>query len=121
MIVRTRVTTGSPFASLKSGSSYKSIFQKIRSPAKSNAPKSCSPCGSLSSVKSENAITWRTISACSSADLALFEDAILGRRPLPDAPTLHCASGLPTNDKEKEERKFHCGLHKATQGARQLA
>ena len=50
-----------------------------------------------------------------------FGDAILGRQPLPDALTWHCASSLQTNDTGREERKFHCGLHKAIQGARRLA
>lgn len=47
MIVSTRVTTGSPFEPLTSGSSYKSILKNTRWPSASNAPKSCSSCGSL--------------------------------------------------------------------------
>jgi hypothetical protein len=54
-------------------------------------------------------------------EIALVGDAILGRRPLPDALTWHCATSLQTNDTGREERKFHCGLHKAIQGARRLA
>ena len=42
MIVSTRVTTGSPFALLTSGSSYKSILKKIVWPSASKDPKSCS-------------------------------------------------------------------------------
>ena len=54
-------------------------------------------------------------------EIALVGDAILGRQPLPDALTWHCASSLQTNDTGREERKFHCGLHKAIQGTRRLA
>jgi hypothetical protein len=56
-------------------------------------------------------------------DLAIYDysDRLLGRRPLPDALTWHCASSLQTNDTGREERKFHCGLHKAIQGTRRLA
>ena len=54
-------------------------------------------------------------------EIALVGDAILGRQLLPDALTWHCASSLQTNDTGREERKFHCGLHKAIQGTRRLA
>jgi hypothetical protein len=51
MIVSTRVTTGSPFGFLTSGSSYKSILKKITAPSALNDPKSCSPYGSLALQK----------------------------------------------------------------------
>jgi hypothetical protein len=54
-------------------------------------------------------------------EIALVGDAIPGRQPLPDALTRHCASSPQTNDTGREERKFHCGLHKAIQGARRAA
>ena len=41
------------------------------------------------------------------------------RQPLPDAPTAR--QPLQTNDTGREERKFHCGLHKAIQGTGRLA
>ena len=60
---------------------------------------------------------WQT----TTIEIGLVGDAILGRRPLPDALTWHCASSLQTSDTGREERKFHCGLHKAIQGTRRLA
>lgn len=67
-----------------------------------------------------SAATFKNVET-TTIEIVLVGDAILGRQPPPDALTWHCATSLLTNDTGREERKFHCGLHKAIQGARRLA
>ena len=69
----------------------------------------------------ETSVAGKLPGRTTTIEIGLVGDAILGRRPLPDALTWHCASSLQTNDTGREERKFHCGLHKAIQGTRRLA
>ena len=55
MVTAGSVGSGEPISVARS---YKSIFQKQRTPASSIAPKSCSPWGSLSSVKTSKLRTF---------------------------------------------------------------
>ena len=62
--------------------SYKSIFQKHRRLFTSTAPKSCSPYGSLSAVKSANIRTASRILPCTSASSESIPSVLKIRPPL---------------------------------------